>query len=495
MTSRSESSSLRPYWVIGFTGHRQLPDPQAVGRALIAILESLRREIDGDLACVSSVAIGGDTLFACAALSLSIPWRALLPAPLAEFREDFSDDDWRIVEQLLAQAIEVDVRATSLAEGRGYLECGMDTVDQSDLTIAVWDQGPSRGIGGTADIVAYTRSVNKPLIVLNPETLEIQRERFSARGFVDPEMDYLNNLADEARSVPSASASAAAPEVLMRFFAKVDRMAARTAPNFRRWVAASLVMNTLATVLTACSIAFMLSLGPLDASVLALSAGAMGAGLYLKYRKIHRTWIHCRAAAETCRTAIATWGLPRLVLPAVPGQSATFARLATSLRMLHLRRRPLAGPGIDVLRERYIAERIDDQARYHTVRRVRLETRRQRLILLFWVCSALAVLRGLLVGVFGIGGLGEELRHLVSYFLPLALPCLAGFFLALISVFDLNGQLARSRETEAFLASARAETAACSNIYALQRAVERTERFLSREVAEWFTRSQEPRYG
>lgn len=490
MTSRSGLSSLRPYWVVGFTGHRHLRDPQAVGRALTAILESLRQEIDGDLACASSVAIGADTLFACAALSLSLPWRALLPAPPTDLRNDFADDDWRIVQQLLAQAIEVDVRAAPFAADASYLECGMDTVDQSDFMIAVWDQAPARGLGGTADIVAYTRSVNKPLILVNPETLEVQRERFSAGGFVDPEMDYLNNLAD---APPPSSSSA--PEALLRFFAKTDRMAARSAPNFRRWVAASVVMNTLATVLMAFSIAFMLHLGPLDASVFALSAGAMGVGLYLKYRKIQRTWIHCRTAAEICRTAIATWGLPRLVLPAVPGQSATFARLATSLRMLHLRSQPLAELPIDVLRERYIAERIDDQASYHRVRRARLETRRQRLIALFWVCSALAVLRGLLVGIFGIGGLGEELRHLVNHFLPLALPCLAGFALALISVFDLNSQVARSRETEDFLASARAETAACSNIYALQRAIERTERFLAHEIAEWFTRSREPRYG
>ena len=189
MTSRSGLSSLRLYWVVGFTGHRHLRDPQAVGRALTAILESLRQEIDGDLACASSVAIGADTLFACAALSLSLPWRALLPAPPTDLRNDFADDDWRIVQQLLAQAIEVDVRAAPFAADASYLECGMDTVDQSDFMIAVWDQAPARGLGGTADIVAYTRSVNKPLILVNPETLEVQRERFSAGGFVDPEMD------------------------------------------------------------------------------------------------------------------------------------------------------------------------------------------------------------------------------------------------------------------------------------------------------------------
>lgn len=493
VSSPNTPSSLRPYWLVGLTGHRHLSQPDAVGQALVTLLGSLRAEINGSLGAVSSIAIGADTLFARAALSLTLPWRALLPAPAAEFRNDFEEQDWQVAEQLLAQAVEVDIRVTPSTKNEAYLECGMDTVDQSDLLIAVWDEQPARGTGGTGEIVAYARSLKKPLILLNPETLVIRREGLEGHPFADHEMEYLNALPDD--SPAALPASSIAPESLLRFFGKVDRMAARIAPNFRRWVASSIVINTCATILVASSIAFALRLPLLDAAIFLLTVSAMGAVLYLKFRKVHERWIHCRVAAEICRSAIATWEMPQLVLPAIPGQIEAFARLKTSIRMMHLCSRPAVTPEIELLRQRYINGRIDDQARYHHARSVHLATMRQRLMVLFWVCSVFAVTRSVFVGLFGTEGLSVETARTVSRFLPLALPCLAGCALALISVFDLNRQLARSREMEAFLVSAREQTAACQSVFALQRAIGRTEHFLAREIADWYTLSQEPRYG
>lgn len=487
------SSSLPPYWVVGLSGHRRLSDPVVVGRALVSLLRSLRDEIGGSLGCVSSIAIGADTLFARAALSLALPWRVLLPMPAAEFSQDFEADDWQIAEQLLAQAAEVETRVTPSSRNEAYLECGMDTVDQADLLIAVWDEKPARGTGGTGEIVAYARSLRKPLIILNPVTLVIRREGLDGHPFVDREMEFLNALPDDAANAPLPSSPA--PENLLRFFGKVDRMATRIAPNFRRWVASSIVLNTCATILVATTIAFALRLPSLDVVIFALTAGAMGAVVYLKFRKVHQKWIHCRVAAEICRTAIATWEMPRLILPDIPGQSDTFARLKTSIRMMHLCSRPAGETEIDRLRQHYLDHRIEDQARYHHARSSHLATLRQRLIVLFWVCSGLAIVRAVLVGIFGTAGFSLEVVHTISHFLPLVLPCLAGCALALISVFDLNRQLARSREMEAFLDAAREQTAACQNVYALQRAIARTERYLTREIGEWFTLSQEPRYG
>ena len=482
-------SSLQPCWIIGLTGHRFLGDPAAVSEALIGLIHSLRREISGTLGAVSSIAIGADTLFARAVLSLSIPWRALLPAPVSEFRGDFEDEDWQAARKLLARAVEVDIRASPSVKDEAYLECGMDTVDQSDVLIAIWDEKPARGTG---EIVTYARSLGKPLIILNPETLAMRREGFDQRAFVDREMEFLNSLPDDPRvAVPPSKA----PEDLTRLFAKVDRKAAHIAPHFRRWLASSIVMNTCATILVASTIAFTLPMPLLDATIFLMTAGAIGAVVYLKFRKIHEKWIHCRVAAEICRSAIATWDLPRLALPDIPGHTEAFARLKMSIRMLHLRSRPAIEPPLDQRRENYIIGRIDDQARYHRNRSVHLAKMRGRLIFLFWLCSLSAVLRGILVGIFGTAGFSIEFVHTVSQFLPLVLPCLAACALALISVFDLNRQLARSREMEVFLASAREQTAVCENMHALQRAITRTERFLAREIADWYTLSQEPRYG
>jgi hypothetical protein len=493
MTARSAPSSLAPYWLVGLTGHRHLKDPVSVERALVEILKSLRTEIKGSLGCVSSIAIGADTLFARAAFSLSLPWRALLPTPASEFKNDFEGNDWQVAEQLLAQAIEVDIRVTPSTKNEAYLETGMDTVDQSDLLIAVWDEKPARGTGGTGDIVAYARSLRKPLIILNPETLVSRRESLDDHPFEDREMEYLNGLPDDTESAPPQLTTA--PESLTRFFWKVDRMATRIAPHFRRWVASSIVLNTCATILVASTIAFALRLPILDSSIFIMTAAAMGLVVFLKFRKVHEKWIHCRVAAEICRSALATWELSRLVLPDIPGQAEAFARLKTSIRMMHLCSLPEVAPDIDHLKQGYISRRIDDQASYHRRRSTNLKRLRDRLIVLFWICSSLAIVRTVFVGAFGTVGLSEEVVHALSHFLPLALPCVAGCALALISVFDLNRELARSYEMETFLAASREQTAACQNVYALQRAIVRTEHFLAREISDWFTLSKEPRYG
>jgi hypothetical protein len=225
-----------------------------------------------------------------------------------------------------------------------------------------------------------------------------------------------------------------------------------------------------------------------------MTASAMGAVVYLKFRKIHKRWIHCRIAAEICRSAITTWDLPVLTLPEVPTQCEAFARLKTSIRMMHLCSRPEIAPDIEQLKKDYISRRIDHQAGYHRARSARLRKVRARLTALFWICSVLAVVRGVLVGIYGTVGLSEGVVHAVSHFLPLVLPGMAGCALALVSVFDLTRELGRSHEMEVFLASAREQTAACQNVYALQRAIARTEQVLAREIADWYTLSQEPRY-
>ena len=491
MTSPCAPSALRPYWLVALKGHRQLRQPEAVEEALAALLRTLSVEIQGTLVGVSSIAPGADTLFAQTVLGMSLPWRALLPVPVAELRQDFSAADWALRDRLLARAIEIEIRGTVRDRHEARLECGLDTVDQADLLIAVWDGEPAPATGGTADIVAYARGIGKPLILLHPETLEQHREHWRALPFVDPELRYLNGL--EEGVAPDPPRSSPVPANLLRFFAKVDRLASRTAPNFRRWVASSLLLNTGATLLVAFIIAFALRLTVLDALVFIMTAGAMGAGFYLKFRKVHERWIHCRVAAEICRAAIATWELPRLVLPNLQGLEATFGRLTTSVRMMHLTARPARPHSLEDIRERYLRQRLDDQLHYHRNRAARLARLRRRLIALFWVFSVLAVLRGLFAGIHGTEGLSPEVGRTLTHFLPLALPGLAGCALALVSVFDLNGQLAHSRALTTFLSTARQEIQGCRNLSALQRVIGRTEHFLGREIADWYTLNLESR--
>jgi hypothetical protein len=175
--SLSHSKSV----TVGFTGHRHLRHEERIAELLRDVITSLQHEIDGDMIGRSSVASGGDTLFAEACLASSLPWIALLPFSEAEFKNDFSEMDWARAKALLGHAARIETVSDAADRPGGYLDCGLATVEGADLMIALWDGKASRGRGGTAEIVAHARLLHKPLVLIHPESLEVKRERFSER--------------------------------------------------------------------------------------------------------------------------------------------------------------------------------------------------------------------------------------------------------------------------------------------------------------------------
>ncbi|MEN3367880.1 MAG: hypothetical protein V7609_23 [Verrucomicrobiota bacterium] len=172
--SLSQSQCL----VLGFTGHRRVRDEDKVGKLLCEIISSLRGESDREMMGRSSVASGGDVLFAEACLASDLKWIALLPFPEAEFKKDFNEKEWARAQALLSRALRVETFSETAKRPAGYLECGLATVEGADVMIALWDGKAPRGAGGTAEVVAHTRSLQKPLILIHAENLDVTRERF-----------------------------------------------------------------------------------------------------------------------------------------------------------------------------------------------------------------------------------------------------------------------------------------------------------------------------
>ena len=179
MTGISLSHS-RPF-VVGFTGHRRLKHEQALAQVLREVIASLQQEVGRNLVGRSSIASGADTLFAEACQASNMKWIAQLPFPEAEFKKDFSEADWKRARALLDRAERVEISSQTAERPRGYLDCGLATVDGADLMVAVWDGQAPRGLGGTADIVEQARAVQKPLILISPDGAQISRERFSGK--------------------------------------------------------------------------------------------------------------------------------------------------------------------------------------------------------------------------------------------------------------------------------------------------------------------------
>ena len=165
---------------VGVTGHRRIDDPDGVSAAVRDALGLVReRFAAARLEAVSPLAEGADRIVARAVLAeasaapnvsgvaLTVPDGALivpLPFPKDDYATDFAAPASKAeFEELLEQATRVEVMPAAATRDEGYERAGRWVVEHSDVLLALWDGGPSRGRGDTAAIVAYARGRGLPI--------------------------------------------------------------------------------------------------------------------------------------------------------------------------------------------------------------------------------------------------------------------------------------------------------------------------------------------
>jgi hypothetical protein len=153
---------------IGITGHQRLDDETTwhwVRAALTDAVAGLPRPLAG----LSSLAIGADQLLASIVLDQGGTLEVVVPFP--GYRSRFGEEqDAARYDTLLSRASGVEVLRAQASDQEAYLAAGKRIVDRSDEMFAVWDGQPAAGVGGTGDIVQYSRDVGRPLTVFNPVT-------------------------------------------------------------------------------------------------------------------------------------------------------------------------------------------------------------------------------------------------------------------------------------------------------------------------------------
>jgi hypothetical protein len=333
--------------VIGFAGHRHLADTEEVRARIAAALDALSAA-HTPLVAVSSIALGADTLFVEEAVRRDIPVLLVLPFPPSRFRTDFSPADWAVAESLLARATHVDViDATGADEAPAggepgdderYMECGVRVVDTADIMLAAWDGRPGSGPGGTSDVVAYARALERPLVWIDT----------GGSGEVHERLDQYAPLTRPAAHLPPRAA-------VERAFAELDASASREAPTSRHLIQRIVVLHLLASVagLTILAlhlegrIAWAVGGGEILVLVTAFVLSARSHGS-------HAEWLRSRTEAEICRSFLATWPMRNYTRTlAVPGHE----RLVRHLRVLQrLDRTPL--PSLESALNHYLEHRV-----------------------------------------------------------------------------------------------------------------------------------------
>jgi hypothetical protein len=478
------ASTLPIFRIVGFSGHRQLADVAGPARAIMEAVSELRREAPGDWIGLSSVAAGSDQLFVQQILDLGLSWHAILPSPRAQFQQDFVPEDWQLAEGFLARADHIRVIGESGSREDGYLDCGMETVNDADVLIALWDGLPARGKGGTAEVVDYATALGKPVLIIDATTFVVRKLNWSSLQNQESTLIELNRLPD----APAVDAEVKGPRAIHRFMEKCDAAATRAAPQFRRLIASTVVLHVLATVLAAAGQAYEIDFAALPWIKLLCLLGALAVAVELRRRgHSNSSWVRCRLAAEFCRSAIATWGLPRaaplfqdLNLPVVHG-------LTRSLHILHSRSTVANPMSVDEFKQNYLAQRIDDQIRYYERQESRALPQFARLKAGFWISTMFAIACTLMFAVARTWDLPTSagVTESVFHFLPLTLPVVAAAFISLISINDLQRRVARYREMKFMLADSRKQVKFSQTWNSLERVVLKTERALLQEVLEW----------
>jgi hypothetical protein len=290
---------------IGFTGHRHLPDEAKSGAQILNFLKEKKEKTPGVVYGISSVAVGGDLLFAEACIQLGLPVRVLLPMPKEQFREDFDEATWRRAEQVLRKSMYVEVTGEDQARDARYYECGIEMVLQCSVLLTVWDGEPSHGLGGTEQIVSFAKAEGRPITWIHSNSGAIQHFNEKVELLNDPELDFLNALPETGPKPDSNSPG----DLARAWFQKIDTNATHASPTVRRLAAIPILCTAAASVLStvgtlAGGSAVWIGIG----AGLGFTVGALPAVLKLHQRAI--LWARIRTATEICRSNLAFWKTP-----------------------------------------------------------------------------------------------------------------------------------------------------------------------------------------
>jgi hypothetical protein len=147
--------------IVGITGHRELRHPVEVRRQLDAILAMVAPPLVG----VTSLAAGADQLFAAAVVDAGGSLEVIVPS--RGYVESLPDVARERFEHFEALASHVSLLDFDEVGSDAYLAAGLAMLERCDALIAVWDGEPSRGAGGTADIVRRAQDRGIPVRIVS----------------------------------------------------------------------------------------------------------------------------------------------------------------------------------------------------------------------------------------------------------------------------------------------------------------------------------------
>lgn len=476
----TEQNSMPQWLVIGFSGHRHLRDKDLIARSISRELSELKSSYH-DIATISSAASGGDTLFLKTADEIGAPLQVILPFDKDRFRADFSETDWESVKPYIDKAIRTTTVDSGETAGEAYLDSGIITADCCDVLITVWNGKPAEGIGGTENIVAYARHLEKPLLIIDEETGD---SRWENRNSL-PKRD-INNSCNDEHNAPQTK--------LQNTLENLDSLATRAGPLARNIGAIVLLLHLVACTISITSLIFAehlpywVNLGSIASKVIFLIAALF---LVFKLHSIHHDWTGNRTRTEMHRLFAGIWQLPppseSLTSLSVRGQDKLVRNLEISWRT----DRPSHTDNLDTAKSRFLVNRVEDQVRYFKKELHKAVLFQKLIIPLANISTFLAIIAALLALGLSIYHHQMHTDYALTYYVgkwaSVVLPLLSAALLSFAFTHDIHRRVGRYMELLTVLEDAKFRVNSAVTWAGLWRAVFALERQLSNELQEWNT--------
>jgi len=488
MSSTYIDSSVRlpNIHALGFVGQSRLAD-EAMCRSAINQFLAQQNSIAGRIVCgLCSIAPGGDLIFAESCLDLGIPLRLLLPLRPDRFLSDCAAPERSRFERVIDGAITVEIVGTeqSSDSGERRYECGLQTVQQCQHLLAVWNGKPTSGLGGVSDIIEFAGQMRRPVVWIDSETGVVQsipQQRKLDQGPED-ELSFLNHLPGNKAACESDDPVALGKQWL----AKLDANAAQLAPQVRRLAAVPIVCTALAAFVSGAAQGRHVSgLWIAAGALLGLTASLLPAALKLGKRQ--SLWVRIRTAAEVTRSILALWDTPVRYQVVGPEILPELNSMIRSLDFLKAQAGRTATIQVAQFKDAYIESRLLDQVKYFSRQSKHSAQmgRRYRLV------SKICVVSAILLSIWAFAGRSAFIAsHMDSAgpWLPLlasALFQIATIAGALLVVNECERRERRYREIHRSLADWQVELRAFHTWPPVIEVVSKIERALLVELLEW----------
>lgn len=158
--------------LLGFAGHRKVPDTEAMRAAIRRELLAMKELLGKRMIAMTSAAAGADLLFLKSCVELRIPAIVILPFPEERFAEDFEHaEDLAMARHLCGVALAKYVAPGGHEAPEAYQIVSRLILEWADAFLFAWNGEPPKGAGGTGETVEEARDLGIPSRVIDADSL------------------------------------------------------------------------------------------------------------------------------------------------------------------------------------------------------------------------------------------------------------------------------------------------------------------------------------